>query len=183
MATVDDAAAIAAIGSVAFPAVHGEIVGPTFAAAVVEQTYSIAALTECITRCGKAEDAEFLVAEGEGEVLGYLHYDCEGTEPELHRIYVDLERKRRAVKLGPIASRIETLEERIGELEKAQAERGAELSDPAVYADEKRRNRLLNEYQTAATKLEELSSRWEASHEELAALEAELAAELAAEGE
>ena len=86
------------------------------------------------------------------------------------------ERKRRAAKLGPITSRIEALEERIGELEKAQAERGAELSDPAVYADEKRRNKLLNEYQTSAAKLEELSSRWEASHEELAVLEAELAA-------
>jgi ATP-binding cassette subfamily F protein 3 len=93
------------------------------------------------------------------------------------------ERKRRASKLGPITSRIETLEERIGELEKAQAERGAELSDPAVYADEKRRNKLLNEYQTAATKLEELSTRWEASHEEMAALEAELVAELAAESD
>jgi ribosomal protein S18 acetylase RimI-like enzyme len=96
-ATVTDAPAIAAIGSVGFPAVHNDVVGPTFAAAVVEQTYSIAALTECITRCGKAEDAELLVAEGDGEVLGYLHYDCEGFEPELHRIYVDLERKRAGI--------------------------------------------------------------------------------------
>jgi ribosomal protein S18 acetylase RimI-like enzyme len=96
-ATVADAPAIAAIGSVGFPAVHNDIVGPAFAAAVVEQTYSVAALTACITRCGKAEDAEFLVAESEGEVLGYLHYDCEGSEPELHRIYVDLGRKRGGV--------------------------------------------------------------------------------------
>jgi ribosomal protein S18 acetylase RimI-like enzyme len=96
-ATVADAPAIAAIGRVGFPAVHNDVVGSTFATAVVEQTYSIAALTECITRCGKAEDAEFLVAEGDGDVLGYLHYDCEGTEPELHRIYVDLERKRAGV--------------------------------------------------------------------------------------
>jgi diamine N-acetyltransferase len=96
-ATVADAPAIAAIGSVGFPAVHNDIVGPTFAAAVVEQTYSIEALAECITRCGNAEDAEFLVAESGGEILGYLHYDCEGTEPELHRIYVDLERKRAGV--------------------------------------------------------------------------------------
>ena len=48
-ATVADAPAIAAIGRVGFPAVHNDIVGPTFAAAVVEQTYSITALTECIT--------------------------------------------------------------------------------------------------------------------------------------
>ena len=96
-ATVADAPAIAAIGSVGFPAVHDDIVGPTFAAAVVEQTYSIAALTECITRCGRDDDAEFLVAEDDGDVLGYLHYDCDGAEPELHRIYVDLQRKRAGI--------------------------------------------------------------------------------------
>jgi ATP-binding cassette, subfamily F, member 3 len=87
------------------------------------------------------------------------------------------ERKRRSAKLGPITSRIEALEERIGELETAQAQRGAELSDPAVYADEKRRRQLLGEYQSAAAKLEELTARWESAQEELAVLEAELAAE------
>jgi ribosomal protein S18 acetylase RimI-like enzyme len=30
-------------------------------------------------------------------VIGYLHYDCEGPEPELHRIYVDPGRKRGGV--------------------------------------------------------------------------------------
>ena len=96
-ATAADAPAIAAIGSVGFPAVHNDVVGPTFAAAVVEQTYSIAALTECITRCVNNDDAEFLVAEDDREVLGFLHYDCDGAEPELHRIYVDLERKRAGI--------------------------------------------------------------------------------------
>jgi ATP-binding cassette, subfamily F, member 3 len=90
-------------------------------------------------------------------------------------------RQRRNARLGPITNRIETLEQRIGELEKAQSERGAALSDPAVYADERRRRTLLGEYQESQAKLEELTARWEASHEELAALEAELAAELAAE--
>jgi ribosomal protein S18 acetylase RimI-like enzyme len=97
VATVADAPAIAAIGRVGFPAVHNDIVGPAFAAAVVEQTYSISALTECITRCREAEDAAFLVAEDSGEVVGYLHYDCDGAEPELHRIYVDPERKRAGI--------------------------------------------------------------------------------------
>lgn len=96
-ATVADAPEIAAIGSVGFPAVHNDIVGPRFAALVVEQTYSIPALTECIIRCANDDDAEFLVADAEGEVLGYLHYDCDGAEPELHRIYVDLARKRAGV--------------------------------------------------------------------------------------
>jgi ribosomal protein S18 acetylase RimI-like enzyme len=96
-AVVADAPSIAAIGRVGFPAVHNDVVGAEFAAAVVEQTYSIEALTECITRCAAATDAEFLVAEQDGQVLGYLHYDSEGAEPELHRIYVDPGRKRGGV--------------------------------------------------------------------------------------
>jgi len=59
VATIADAPAISAIGRVAFRAVHDEIVGAEFAAAVVEQTYSVAALTQCFTRCGDAGDAEF----------------------------------------------------------------------------------------------------------------------------
>ena len=96
-AVIADAPSIAAIGRVAFPAVHNDVVGPEFAAVVVEQTYSIEALTECITRCTAAIDAEFLVAEQDGDVIGYLHYDSEGPEPELHRIYVDPGRKRGGV--------------------------------------------------------------------------------------
>jgi GNAT superfamily N-acetyltransferase len=96
-ATVADASAISAIGSVAFPAVHNEIVGEEFSAAVVQQTYSISALTECISRCARADDAVFFVAERDGDVVGYLHYDCVGPEPELHRIYVDPEQKRGGV--------------------------------------------------------------------------------------
>ena len=96
-ALVSDAPSIAAIGRVAFPAVHDAIVGAEFAAAVVEQTYSVVALTDCITHCANADDAEFLVAERDGEVIGYLHYDSEGVEPELHRIYVDPGQKRGGV--------------------------------------------------------------------------------------
>jgi len=96
-AVIADAPSVAAIGRVAFPAVHNDVVGPEFAAVVVEQTYSIEAVTECITRCTAAIDAEFLVAEQDGDVIGYLHYDSEGPEPELHRIYVDPGRKRGGV--------------------------------------------------------------------------------------
>ena len=93
-AVTRDASSIAAIGSVAFPAVHEEIVGAEFAAAVIEPTYSIAALTRCIERCASEDAAEFLVAERDEALLGYLHYDSEGAEPELHRVYVDPGRKR-----------------------------------------------------------------------------------------
>jgi len=93
------------------------------------------------------------------------------------------ERRRRNARLGPITSRIGQLEQRIGEIEKAQSERGAALSDPAVYADERRRRQLLGEFQEAQAKLEELTARWESSHEELAAIESELAAEAETEDE
>ena len=76
---------------------HDEIVGEEFSAAVVEQTYSISALTACISQCARAPDALFLVAARDGEVVGYLHYDSEGAEPELHRIYVDPDQKRGGV--------------------------------------------------------------------------------------
>jgi ribosomal protein S18 acetylase RimI-like enzyme len=93
-AVVDDAPEIAAIGGVAFRTVHDSIIGPEAAASVVEKTYSIEALAACITFCASADDAQFLVAGEGGRVVGYLHYDCEGPQPELHRIYVDPARKR-----------------------------------------------------------------------------------------
>ena len=96
-AEVGDAPAIAAIGRVAFRAVHDAVIGPEAAASVVELTYSIEALTACITLCAGAEDAHFLVADEGDRVIGYLHYDCEGPQAELHRIYVDPDRKRAGI--------------------------------------------------------------------------------------
>ena len=96
-ADVGDATAIAAIGQVAFPAVHDSIIGPEATASVVEQTYSIDALTACITRCATGNDAHFLVADEGGRVVGYLHYDCDGAKPELHRIYVAPDRERSGI--------------------------------------------------------------------------------------
>jgi len=96
-ALVSDAPSIASIGGVAFRAVHDDVIGAEFAATVVEQTYSVEALTDCITRCSNTSDTEFLVAERDGDVVGYLHYDSEGAEPELHRIYVDPGQKRGGV--------------------------------------------------------------------------------------
>jgi ribosomal protein S18 acetylase RimI-like enzyme len=84
----DDAAAIARVGRVAFAAVHRGLVVPEAIEAVIEQTYSLEALVDCISSCVAAPDAHFLVAESDGQVRGYLHFDCFGPRPELHRIYV-----------------------------------------------------------------------------------------------
>ena len=84
-----DAEAIAAIGSIAFPLAYASVLHPTVITAVVEQLYSSTAVTGSINRCLTSSNAQFLVAEQEGVVAGFLHFDCEGREPELHRLYAD----------------------------------------------------------------------------------------------
>ena len=90
-ATSVDAAAIASIGSVEFARTHEPLLGEAPTRAVVEQTYATEAVGESIARCTTAKDAHFLVAERDGRVVGYLHYDAFGSEPELHRIYLEQE--------------------------------------------------------------------------------------------
>jgi ATP-binding cassette, subfamily F, member 3 len=70
-------------------------------------------------------------------------------------------RQRRSAKLGPLEKLVTQLEERISVLEAEQKARSAELSDPTVYDDAKRRNKLLSDFQAAQDKLEELNPRWE----------------------
>jgi ribosomal protein S18 acetylase RimI-like enzyme len=89
-ATGTDADAIAAIGSKAMPAQYAGLVDPAAIAAVVSQAYEPSAVTECIDRCQRASDAAFLVAERSGKVVGFLHFDSFGPEPELHRLYLEL---------------------------------------------------------------------------------------------
>ena len=62
-----------------------------------EQTHSVEAFTACLRRCVTADDAEFLVAERDGEVIGHLHCYSEGAEPDFHRSYVDPNKKRGGV--------------------------------------------------------------------------------------
>jgi len=81
-------------------------------------------------------------------------------------------RQKRSAKLGPLEKQVAQLEERISTLEAEQKTRSAELSDPTVYDDAARRNKLLTDYQSAADKLEELTGRWEKSMAELEAAKA-----------
>lgn len=92
-----DAAGVAAIGRVALPETFRELCDPVVIQNIVEQSYSVPALRDCITACGSAADAHFLVAERDGRVVGFLHYDCEGDEPELHRIYIEPALKRHGI--------------------------------------------------------------------------------------
>jgi ribosomal protein S18 acetylase RimI-like enzyme len=77
--------------------------------AVATQTYEPSAVAECIRKCGSADDALFLVAEVDGEVVGYLHFDAFDGEPELHRIYIDAEHRGHGVG----AALVDALHERL----------------------------------------------------------------------
>ena len=92
-----DAAAIAAIGLVAVPETYRDLCEEGVVRSIVEQSYAPEALRACIARCAQADDAHFLVAERADRILGFLHYDCEGPEPELHRIYLDSAEKRKGI--------------------------------------------------------------------------------------
>lgn len=84
-----DAEAISRIGRTAMPVQFEGLVDAVVVDAVATQTYEPAAVAECIARCMEARDAVFLLGEIDGSVVGYLHYDSFGHEPELHRIYID----------------------------------------------------------------------------------------------
>lgn len=65
--------------------------------AIVAQSYGLDALGECIEGSAASDGAHFLVAGQGGRIVGFLHYDSEGPEPELHRIYVDPALKRKGI--------------------------------------------------------------------------------------
>jgi ribosomal protein S18 acetylase RimI-like enzyme len=93
-----DAPGIAAIGTVAVPETYKDLIADrSVMAAIVAQSYAIDALRACVARCAHAADAHFLVAEQAGRIVGFLHYDYAGPEPELHRIYVEPARKRQGI--------------------------------------------------------------------------------------
>ena len=82
-------------------------------------------------------------------------------------------RQKKNAKLGPLEKQVAQLEARIETIEAEQKVRSAELSDPAVYADAPRRNKLLADFQSAQDKLEELTARWEQAAAELQSAQAE----------
>jgi ATP-binding cassette subfamily F protein 3 len=77
------------------------------------------------------------------------------------------ERQKKGNKVGPLEKSVAQLEERIAVLEAEQKLRSTELADPSVYEDAARRNKLLADFQGGADKLEELTTRWEASMAQL----------------
>jgi ribosomal protein S18 acetylase RimI-like enzyme len=87
-AVASDASAVAAVGSVAFTRQYEGLVDPANYTWAVRQWYSDEAVEESIKASAADPTAWFLIAERDGELLGFLQYDETGPQPELHRIYV-----------------------------------------------------------------------------------------------
>jgi len=83
-------------------------------------------------------------------------------------------RKHRAKVIGPLEKKVASTEARIAELEESQAEHSSKLADPNVYEDAKQRDEHLAAFQKGASKLAELTLRWEHSLEELESAKAEI---------
>jgi ribosomal protein S18 acetylase RimI-like enzyme len=96
-AVSSDAVAIAALGPVAFAELHTGVLPDALIDLIVQETYSVESLRACIARCAGDDGAHFLVAHRWDALVGYLHYDSEAREPELHRIYVDPLQKRAGI--------------------------------------------------------------------------------------
>lgn len=76
----------------------------------------------------------------------------------------------------PLEKRVGELERSIAKLEKTIAEHNEELSKPEVYDDAERRDKLLQEAQTAQRELERSFEEWTESNEKLEQLRGELKA-------
>jgi ribosomal protein S18 acetylase RimI-like enzyme len=89
-AVAADAEAVGVVGRLAFVRQYEGLVDPANYTWAARQWYSDEAVLESIELCGTDPAACFLVAERDGEIVGFLQYDEAGPEPELHRIYVAL---------------------------------------------------------------------------------------------
>ncbi len=97
-AEASDAASVARIGRVALPRTFAALIpDPVVVESIVGQSYAEEKVTACIEQCAAEDDACFLVAEESEQVVGFLHYDAFGEEPELHRIYLDPTRLHRGI--------------------------------------------------------------------------------------
>ena len=82
----------------------------------------------------------------------------------------DAEQRQQRALEKKLTSEVERLERDIATLEGAQAERSAQLADPAVYADKSRSQTLIEEFRVAQIELEQKQTRWERALTELEAL-------------
>ena len=90
-----DAAAVAAVGRAAFTRQYEGLMDPANYTLAADRWYSPDAIEASIDACSADPSAHFLIAERDAGIVGFLHYDEAGPEPELHRIYLAEEERGR----------------------------------------------------------------------------------------
>lgn len=88
-ATPGDAAAIERVAQASWRDTYRDIFEPAFIEDFLGRNYSEAALASAAEAAATREGTEFLVAEREGAVIGYLHFGEGQRGPELFRVYAD----------------------------------------------------------------------------------------------
>jgi len=88
-ATPADAPAIERLARASWPATYDGILADAEIEAFLARHYAPARLVEQIRACAGRDDAHFLLAQADGEPVGYLHFAPGERGPELSRLYVD----------------------------------------------------------------------------------------------
>ena len=118
---------MARVGRPAFVRQYAGLVDPANYEWAVDRWYTPNAIEALLAAAQEDPGAHFIVAEVDGDIAGFLHYDESGLEPELHRLYVsDAVRGH-----GIGGALIETLHDRLG-LDAAYVLAVVEGNDDAV---------------------------------------------------
>ncbi len=84
-----DAAAISRVARASWRDTYRDIFEPSFIEDFLARNYNEAALARAAKAAASQETAAFLVAERDGQIVGYLHFGEGPGGPELFRIYAD----------------------------------------------------------------------------------------------
>ncbi len=109
-ATPDDADEISAVARASWTDTYRDIFEPAFIESFLARNYAPDSLAREAERAVAHDDAEFLVAERDGEIVGYLGFGTGSRGPELFRIYAHPD----AYGSGVGTALLEELDRRIG---------------------------------------------------------------------
>lgn len=88
-ARVEDAPAIERVARAGWADTYHDIFEPDFIERFLAEAYAPEALASAVERAEGRDEAHFLVAERDGEIVAYAHYSVGPRGPELWRIYAD----------------------------------------------------------------------------------------------
>lgn len=88
-ATAADAAPIARVARASWTDTYRDIFEPAFIDDFLQANYATGALSAQAERARSRDDAHFLVAERDGDVIAFAQYGSGPRGPELFRIYAD----------------------------------------------------------------------------------------------